>query len=113
MRVTNTATYRNFTTSVNSVHQQLNRSLNKISSGELYEKAAESPLSYYRGKRIDDQYLDALGKSTLLTDIKNRLYQQELENPRQRQEQGSGSQNRHLQRRVSSNSSGRPSSEAA
>ena len=78
MRVTNTATYRNFTTSVNSVHQQLNRSLNKISSGELYEKAAESPLSYYRGKRIDDQYLDALGKSTLLTDIKNRLYQQEL-----------------------------------
>lgn len=78
MRVTNTATYRNFTTSVNSVHEQLNRSLNKISSGEQYEKAAESPLSYYRGKRIDDQYLDALGKSTLLTDIKNRLYQQEL-----------------------------------
>lgn len=78
MRVTNNATYRNFTTSVNDVHAQLNRSMNKISSGEQYENAAESPLSYYRGKRIDDQYQDALSKSTLLTDIKNRIYQQEL-----------------------------------
>lgn len=78
MRVTNSATYRNFTTSVNDVHAQLNRSMNKISSGKQYENAAESPLSYYRGKRIDDQYQDALSKSTLLTDIKNRIYQQEL-----------------------------------
>lgn len=78
MRVTNSATYRNFTTSVNDVHAQLNRSMNKISSGRQYENAAESPLSYYRGKRIDDQYQDALSKSTLLTDIKNRIYQQEL-----------------------------------
>lgn len=52
MRVTNTATYRNFTTSVNSVHQQLNRSLNKISSGELYEKAAESPLPIIGEKEL-------------------------------------------------------------
>jgi len=52
--------------------------MNKISSGKQYENAAESPLSYYRGKRIDDQYQDALSKSNLLTDIKNRIYQQEL-----------------------------------
>lgn len=78
MRVTNSATYRNFTSSVNDVHAQLNRSMNKLSSGKQYENAAESPLSYYRGKRIDDQYQDALSKSNLLTDIKNRIYQQEL-----------------------------------
>lgn len=78
MRVTNAATYRNFTTSVNNVHANLNKSLNKISSGEKYEAAADSPLSYYQGKKIDDQYLESLSKSTLLTDIKNRLYQQEL-----------------------------------
>lgn len=78
MRVTNASTYRNFTTSVNNVHANLNKSLNKISSGEKYEAAADSPLSYYQGKKIDDQYLESLSKSTLLTDIKNRLYQQEL-----------------------------------
>ncbi len=78
MRVTNSSTYRNFTSSVNDVHARLNKSFNKVSSGEQYENAAESPLAYYRGKRIDDQYQDALSKSTLLTDIKNRLYQQEL-----------------------------------
>ena len=78
MRVTNSSTYRNFTSSVNDVHARLNKSFNKVSSGEQYENAAESPLAYYRGKRIDDQYQDTLSKSTLLTDIKNRLYQQEL-----------------------------------
>ncbi len=78
MRVTNSATYRNYTSSVNDVHAQLNRSMNKISSGKQYENAAESPLSYYRGKRIDDQYQDALSKASLLTDVKNRIYQQEL-----------------------------------
>lgn len=78
MRVTNSSTYRNFTSSVNDVHARLNKSFNKVSSGEQYENAAESPLAYYRGKKIDDQYQDALSKSALLTDVKNRLYQQEL-----------------------------------
>lgn len=78
MRVTNAATYRNFTTSVNNVHLTLNRSMNKISSGELYENAAESPLSYYEGKRMDTQYQDAETKKTLLKDVQNRIYQQEL-----------------------------------
>lgn len=77
MRVTNTSTYRNYTSSINNVHANLNKSLNKISSGRQYETAAESPLSYYRGKEIDDQYLDALGRVTLLTDVQARLEQQE------------------------------------
>ncbi len=77
MRVTNTSTYRNYTSSINSVHANLNKSMNKISSGRQFETAAESPLSYYRGKEIDNQYLEALGKVTLLTDVKSRLEQQE------------------------------------
>ncbi len=49
MRVTNASTYRNYTSQVNSVHLNLNKSLNKISSGKAYEAASDSPLSYYRG----------------------------------------------------------------
>ncbi|MCC8024773.1 MAG: flagellar hook-basal body protein [Clostridium sp.] len=78
MRVTNTATNRNFTASVNDVHSRLNKSMNKVSSGREYETAADNPLAYYEGQKIDSQYQDALSKTTLLTDIKNRLYQQEL-----------------------------------
>ena len=78
MRVTNSATYRNFSASVNSAHSRLNKSLMKISSGRAYETAADNPLAYYEGKKIDNQYLDTLSKNALLTDIKNRLYQQEL-----------------------------------
>ncbi len=78
MRVTNASTYRNFTASVNSVHLSLNRSMNKVSSGEQYENAAESPLAYYEGKRIDNRFQDAETKKTLLKDVQNRIYQQEL-----------------------------------
>ncbi len=77
MRVTNTATYRNYTSSINNVHANLNKSLNKISSGRQYESAAESPLSYYRGMEIDSQHQEILSKATLLTDVKSRLEQQE------------------------------------
>ena len=49
MRVTNTATYRNFTASVNDVHNKLNKSMNKVSSGREYETAADNPLAYYDG----------------------------------------------------------------
>lgn len=77
MRVTNSSTYRNYTTSVNNVHANLNKSLNKISSGREYESAAENPISYYRGKAIDSEYLDVLSKSSLITDVKARLEQQE------------------------------------
>lgn len=78
MRVTNASTYRNFTTSVNNVHSRLNKSMDKISSGEQYENAAANPLAYYEGKRIDDQYLDTINKKSLLKDVQNRIYQQEL-----------------------------------
>lgn len=78
MRVTNAATYRNFTTSVNDVHFALNKSMNKVSSGERYENAAESPVAYYEGNRIDSQYQDTISKKALLKDIQNRIYQQEL-----------------------------------
>lgn len=78
MRVTNASTYRKFTSSVNNVHLKLNKSMNKITSGAAYETAAENPLAYYTGKKIDQQYLDTKAKNTLITDVKNRLYQQEL-----------------------------------
>lgn len=78
MRVTNATTYRKFTSSVNDVHVKLNKSMNKITSGVAYETAAENPLAYYTGKKIDQQYLDTKAKNTLITDVKNRLYQQEL-----------------------------------
>lgn len=78
MRVTNNATFRNFRSSVNDVHGRLNKSMNKISSGKAYEAAADNPLAYYEGKKIDNQYLDTLSKLNLIPDVQNRLYQQEL-----------------------------------
>lgn len=78
MRVINSSTYRNFTNSINDVHSMLNKSLNKVSSGKAYETAADNPLAYYEGKKIDNQYQDTLSKLSLVTDVKNRLYQQEL-----------------------------------
>lgn len=78
MRVTSSATYRNFTNSVNDVHSSLNKSMNKVSSGKAYESAADNPLAYYEGKKIDNQYQDTLSKLSLMTDVKNRLYQQEI-----------------------------------
>ena len=78
MRVTDSNLYRKYTTSVNAVHSQLNKSMNKISSGKAYESAAENPLAYYAGKRMDNQYQDVISKQELLKDVQNRLYQQEL-----------------------------------
>lgn len=78
MRVTDSTLYRKYTTAVNDVHDRFNKSMNKISSGAAYETAADNPLAYYAGKRMDNQYLDVLAKQDLLEDVKNRLYQQEL-----------------------------------
>ncbi len=77
MRVTNTSIYRQYTSAVNDVHSQLNKSMNKISSGKAYESGADNPLAYYSGQRMDTDYQDVLSKKQLLTDIDNRLYQQE------------------------------------
>ncbi|MGL5436388.1 MAG: flagellar hook-basal body protein [Lachnospiraceae bacterium] len=78
MRVTNAASYRNFTSSINDIHSKLNKSMNKVSSGKAYEKAADNPLAYYEGKKIDNQYQDTISKLSLAGDLKNRLYHQEL-----------------------------------
>lgn len=78
MRVTTTTTYRNYTNSVNEVHNRLNKSMKKVETGKAYESAADNPLAYYEGKKIDNQYQDTLDKLSLMTNVKNRLYQQEL-----------------------------------
>lgn len=78
MRVTNANTTRNFTSSINDVHYKLNKSMNKVSTGKAYESAAENPLAYYEGKKIDNQYQDVISKLGLITDVKSRLYEQEL-----------------------------------
>lgn len=77
MRVVNSSLYRNYTSSMNNVQARLNKSFTKISSGRAYESAAENPISYYKGREIDDQYQQVLSKKQLLTDVKSRLYQQE------------------------------------
>lgn len=76
MRVVNSSTYRNFTNSVNDVHSKLNKSMNKVSSGKAYESAAENPLAYYQGQKIDSQYQEALTKQTLISDLSARVDQQ-------------------------------------
>lgn len=78
MRVTNSMMYRNFTSSTNTVHSRLNKSFNKISTGNAYEAAADSPLSYYQSKKIDGQYMDTQSSRALIKDVQNRIYQQEL-----------------------------------
>ena len=77
MRVTNASVYRKYTNSMNNVQARLNKSFNKISTGKAYETAAESPLSYYKGQKIDSQYQEVLGQQKLLTTVKNRLEMQE------------------------------------
>ena len=44
MRVVNSSMYRNYTSSLNKVHSQLNKSFNKISSSKAYETAADNPI---------------------------------------------------------------------
>ncbi len=76
-RVTNTAMNRNFSTAVNDVHSKLNKAMNKISSGRAYESAAENPLAYYEGKKLDNKFQDLQSKLGLIGDIKHRLEEQE------------------------------------
>lgn len=78
MRVVNSSMTRNFSSSINDVHSKLNKTFDKISSGKAYESASENPLAYFQGKRIDNQYQDAVSKLSLISNVKNRLYEQEL-----------------------------------
>lgn len=77
MRVTNTSAYRNYASSLNSVHSKLIKSWNKISSGKAYESAAENPLAYYEGKKMDNQFQDVETKLDLIKDVMARLSLQE------------------------------------
>lgn len=70
MRITNTTINRNFTRSINDVHDRLIKSINKVGSGKAYEAAADNPLAYYEGKKIDGQYSDVMSKLSLVTDVK-------------------------------------------
>lgn len=76
-RVTNTALNRRYVSGVNDVHSRLNKAMNRVSSGSQYENAAENPLSYYEGKKIDNQYQDIESKLGLITDLQKRLEEQE------------------------------------
>ena len=77
MRVVRSSVYRRYTSSLNDLQSNLNKSMNKVSTGAAYETAADNPLAYYQGKKMDHLYQDAQSKSSILGDIKNRLYQQE------------------------------------
>ena len=77
MRVVRSSVYRRYTSSLNDLQSNLNKSMNKVSTGAAYETAADNPLAYYQGKKMDHLYQDAKSKSSILGDIKNRLYQQE------------------------------------
>lgn len=76
-RVTHTAMNRNFSRSVNDVHSKLNKAMNKISSGRAYETAAENPLAYYEGNKLDNQHLELTAQIDLLGDLQHRLEEQE------------------------------------
>lgn len=78
MRTTNTIINRNLIRSINDVHGRLTKDISKVDDREAYETTTGSPLAYYEGKEMDGQYSDVVSKLSLVTDVKNYLYQQEL-----------------------------------
>ncbi|MGI6112077.1 MAG: hypothetical protein ACOYBK_07455 [Bilifractor sp.] len=77
MRVTSRTFYKDYAQTVQNLHSELNKSIEQVSSERKYNSAEENPLAYYESKRIDNQYTDADTKYTVISDVKNRLYQQE------------------------------------
>jgi len=77
MRVTSSTYYKDYAKTVQDLHSELNKSMQQVSSGEKYDSAKEDPLAYYSGKKIDNQYNDTNAKNTVISDVNNRLYQQE------------------------------------
>ena len=77
MRVTSSTYYKDYAKTVQDLHSELNKSMQQVSSGEKYSSASEDPLAYYSGKKIDNQYTDVIAKNTVISDVNNRLYQQE------------------------------------
>lgn len=76
MRITSATYYKQYAKTVQDLHTQLNRSMEQISSGKKYDSASENPLAYYAGQKISSEYDDIEQKSTMITDVVNRLDQQ-------------------------------------
>ena len=77
MRVTNATFYHDYAKSVQDLHSDLNNSIKQAETGRKYDTASENPLAYYGGKTIDHQYSDADAKDSVISDVSNRLSQQE------------------------------------
>ena len=77
MRVTGSTFYKDYAKTVQDLKSEYNKSMDQVSSGKKYANAAESPLDYYAGKKIDNLYNDAEVKDTMIKDVMNRLEQQE------------------------------------
>jgi flagellar hook-associated protein 3 FlgL len=77
MRITSSTYYKEYAKSVQNLHADLNQTMQQVSSGRRYSAAKEGPLAYYSGKKMDNLYNDAETKETMITDVNNRLYQQE------------------------------------
>ncbi len=51
MRVVRSSVYRRYTSSLNDLQSNLNKSMNKVSTGAAYETAADNPLAYYQERK--------------------------------------------------------------
>nr|WP_027872022.1 hypothetical protein [[Eubacterium] cellulosolvens] len=77
MRITSATYYKEYAKSVQQLHSDLNTTMQQVETGRKYSAAKEDPLAYYSGKKLDNLYNDADAKDTIISDVKNRLYQQE------------------------------------
>ena len=77
MRITSATYYKEYAKSVQQLHSDLNTTMQQVETGRKYSSAKESPLAYYSGKKLDNLYNDADAKDSIISSVKNRLYQQE------------------------------------
>ena len=54
-QVVRSSVYRRYTSSLNDLQSNLNKSMNKVSTGAAYETAADNPLAYYQEMCIRDR----------------------------------------------------------
>ena len=77
MRVTSATYYKDYAQAVQDLHSKLNKTMQQVSTERKYETAKENPLAYYSGKKIDNQYNNIEAQNDVISDVSNRLYQQE------------------------------------
>lgn len=77
MRVTNATFYHDYAKSIQDLHADLNKSIKQAETERKYDSMDENPLAYYGGKTLDNHYNDADAKDTVISDVNNRLSQQE------------------------------------